>query len=193
MTVPERSDERDAALDALVGRLPFPGWTLAGLQEVAGPDADLLFPGGPLDMVESWCDLADRRMPPAPGARVPDRVRAAIAGRLAATEPAKEAVRRGLAILSAHPATSLRVTARTVDAIWHAAGDRSVDWSWYSKRMILAGVYGATLLFWLRDDSDGSAATLAFLDRRLDRVGSFGRLRRMGGALVQRVSPSHAP
>ncbi len=45
--------------------------------------------------------------------------------------------------------------ARTVDAIWHAAGDRSADWSWYSKRAILAGVYGATLLFWLRDDSDG--------------------------------------
>ncbi len=175
---PERTDGRDAALDALVAAVPFPGWTLVGLQAVAGPDADLLFPGGPVDMVESWCDLADRRMPAALGDRLADRVHGAIAGRLAATRPAREAVRRGVAILAAHPAASARVTARTVDALWHAAGDRSADWSWYSKRAILAGVYGATLLFWLRDDSDDDAATLAFLDRRLAGLGRIGRLRR---------------
>ena len=39
-------------------------------------------------------------------------------------------------------------TARTVDAIWHAAGDRSADFSWYTKRAILAAVYTATVLYW---------------------------------------------
>ena len=178
MMVPERTDERDAALDALVAMQPFPGWTPAGLRAAAGPDADLLFPGGAADMVESWCDLTDRRMPQATGERVPDRVRAVIAVRLGAIRPAKEAVRRGLGVLAANPVTSSRVTARTADAMWHAAGDRTADWSWYTKRAILAGVYGATLLFWLRDDSDGDAASLAFLDRRLAGVARLGRLRR---------------
>ena len=150
MSFPERTDERDAALDALVASQPFPGWTVVGLRATVGPDADLLFPGGAVDMVESWCDLIDRRMPSAPGERLPDRVRAVIAARLASTRPAKEAVRRGLGVLAANPLVSSRVTARTVDAIWHMAGDRSVDWSWYSKRAILAGVFGATLLYWLR-------------------------------------------
>ncbi|MEJ1977448.1 MAG: COQ9 family protein [Acetobacteraceae bacterium] len=201
MTYPERSPERDAALDALVATVPFEGWTIAALRRAAGPDADLLFPGGPLDMVETFCDLADRRMTAAPFAqeRLSDRVRAALALRFAQNTPHKEAIRRGLAILAANPATAARCTARTVDAIWHAAGDRSADFSWYSKRAILTGVYASTLLFWLRDDSEADAATLAFLDRRLAGIGGLGRLRRKAtalcgkaGALKNCLSPRRA-
>ena len=189
MRTPERSPERDAALDALTATVPFPGWNVQALCAAAGPDADLLFPGGPRDMVESWIDGAARRMEPSAAARLPDRVRAIIALRLIALHPAKEAVRRGFAVLAADPAATARATARTVDAIWHTAGDRSADWSWYTKRAILAGVYGATLLFWLRDDSEGDEATFAFLDRRLAAVGRIGQLRRKGAALMQRMHP----
>jgi ubiquinone biosynthesis protein COQ9 len=180
MSFPERSPERDAALDALTATIPFAGWSVAALCRAAGPDADLLFPGGPLDMVETYCDLADRRM--AAGSftqeRLPDRVRAILALRFEQNRDKKEAIRRGLAILAAHPATVACCTARTLDAIWHAAGDRSADFSWYTKRAILTGVYASTLLFWLRDDSEADVATLAFLDRRLAGVGELGRLRR---------------
>ena len=182
MTDPERTAERDAALDALVALAPFPGWTLAGLQLAAGPNADLLFPGGAADMLESWCDLTDRRMAPQTEGRVPDRVRVAIGQRLASIRPAKEAVRRGLALLAGRPATSARITARTVDAIWYAVGDRSADWSWYTKRAILAAVYAPTLLYWLHDDSDDDAGTLDFLERRLAGVAKLGRLRRKPAA-----------
>ncbi len=80
-------------------------------------------------------------------------------------------------------------TARTVDAIWHTAGDRSADFSWYTKRAILAGVYTATLLFWLRDDSADDAASLEFLDRRLADVNRIGGLRRGVAGLVGRFIP----
>lgn len=187
MTYPERSPERDAALDALAATMPFAGWTVPALCRAAGPDADLLFPGGSLDMVETYCDLADRRM--AAGSfeqeRLPDRVRAVLALRFEQNREQKDAIRRALAILAAHPATAARCTARTVDAIWHAAGDRSADFSWYTKRAILTGVYASTLLFWLRDDSEADEATLAFLDRRLAGVGEIGRLRRKGDAMLQ--------
>ena len=176
MNTPERSDERDAALDALVAADPFSGWTIAALRRTAGPDADLLFPGGPADMVETWIDLADHRLPTITEGRVPDRVRAIIAARLQAFRPCKDAVRRGLAVLAANPGATTRTAARTADAIWHAAGDQSADFSWYSKRAILAGVYGATLLYWLQDASLDDTDTLAFLDRRLAGVGRFGKL-----------------
>jgi ubiquinone biosynthesis protein COQ9 len=68
--------------------------------------------------------------------------------------------------------------AATVDAIWHAAGDMSADFSWYTKRGILAGVYSSTLLYWLGDTSDEDEATLAFLDRRLETVGQIGKARK---------------
>ncbi len=88
-------------------------------------------------------------------------------------------------MLAAHPAAAARCTTRTADAIWHAAGDRSADFSWYTKRAILTGIYTSTLLFWLHDGSEADAATLAFLDRRLAGVGELGRLRRRGGRLAQ--------
>ncbi len=176
----ERSPERDAAIDAILPVVPERGWTIAALREAAGPDADLLFPGGPVDMIEAWADLADRRMAEAAGdlsgERVPVRVRTLIALRLAQNRSRKEAVRRALLLVGGRPA-ALRMTGRTVDAIWHAAGDRSADFSWYTKRAILAGVYGSTLLRWLADAGGDDAATLRFLDRRLADVARLGKLR----------------
>lgn len=188
---PERSTERDAAIDALLPNVPFDGWTMRALRRGLASigqdpeDAPLLFPGGAADMIEAYCDLADRRMEAGAAGlgldtmRLSQRTRAVIALRLAQNRPHKEAVRRALAVLAlpSNVRTGLLCTARTVDAIWHAAGDRSTDISWYTKRAILAGVYTATLLFWLRDPSEDDSAALAFLDRRLAGVGRIGRMR----------------
>ena len=197
----ERSPERDAALRAMLPHVAERGWTQTalrdGLTEVGlnPDDARLLFPNGALDMVEAYADLADRRMAEAasdlPDRGVSRRVRAVIALRLRQCGPEREAVRRALALLAlpGRAGTAARITARTVDAIWHAAGDRSADFSWYTKRAILTGVYGATLLFWLRDWSEDDAETLAFLDRRLAEVGRIGKLR---GRLTGMWRPSTA-
>ena len=186
MSQPERSPERDAAIEALLPLAGYRGWTIEALIDASGPDADLLFPGVPADMVEAYCDLADRWMEadatalPLADLRLPERVRAVIAARFARNAPHKDAIRRALGVLAV-PGRGLlasRCTARTVDSIWHAAGDLSADFSWYTKRLTLTGVYGATLLYWLQDGSDGNAATLAFLDRRLAGVGQIGRARK---------------
>jgi len=188
----ERSPERDAAIDAMLPFVPTLGWTKAalrrGLVEAGGEpeDAESLFPGGVVDMVSVFADLADRRMEAAAlGAgvaelRVSQRVRATIALRLEQSRPHRDAVRRAVSVLAwpSRAGAAAATTARTVDAIWHAAGDRSVDYSWYTKRAILAVVYGTTLLVWLRDSSADDADTLAFLDRRLAGVAKLGRLRR---------------
>ena len=66
--------------------------------------ADLLFPLGTVDMIETFCDLADRRMEEAAATLTPTktsaRVRAVIALRLEQNRPYKEAVRRALAVLA---------------------------------------------------------------------------------------------
>ncbi|MBN9561737.1 MAG: COQ9 family protein [Alphaproteobacteria bacterium] len=189
---PERSPERDAAIEALLPNVPFDGWTMralrAGLRAIGQPEADaeLLFPGGAADMVEAYCDLADRRMEEAAAGldlaamRLPERVRAVLALRLRQNRGHKEAVRRAVGLLAVprHAGLAARCTARTVDAVWHAVGDRTADFSWYTKRAILASIYTATVLFWIRDQSEDDAATLAFLDRRLAELGRITRLRR---------------
>ena len=175
----ERSEARDVALLAMIPLIPRLGWTVAALRAAAGPDADLLFPGGAAEMVEAHADLGDRRMEQAAGTiaatRVTARVRALILLRLEQSADEREAIRRGLSVLSLprHRMAAVRSVARTVDTIWHVAGDRSADIGWYTKRAILTGVYSSTLLFWLRDT--GGHETEAFLDRRLVDVARFGR------------------
>ena len=201
----ERSAERDAAIAALLPHVPFDGWTRralrAGLADIGVPpeDAELLFPGGAADMIEAFFDGADRRMAEGaaaldPTMRLHQRVRAVIALRLEQNRPYKEAIRRALAllVLPGHSRLAAVCTARTADAIWHAAGDRSADFSWYTKRAILAGMSGATVLYWLRDVSDDDLATLGFLDRRLAGVGRIGSIRRRARSVIARARPADA-
>jgi ubiquinone biosynthesis protein COQ9 len=202
MTPPERSAERDAAIAAMLPHVPFDGWTRRSLRmgltdiSVSPDDAELLFPGGTADMIETFCDWADRRMEAAaaldPALRLHQRVRAVIALRLSQNRPHKEAIRRALALLALPRNARLAAacTARTVDAIWHAAGDQSADFSWYTKRAILAAVYATTVLFWLRDAGEDDAATLGFLDRRLAGVGRIGTLRRRAETALGRFRPA---
>lgn len=192
----ERSDERDALVWALLPLVPERGWTGGALRAAAaaaGHDpsaAGWLLPRGPVEAIEVWADLADREMAEAadPAAlaalRTPARIRRLVAVRLTQAAPHREALRRALGLLALpwNAPAAARVTARTVDAMWHAAGDRSADFSWYTRRATLAAVYGATLVRWLRDDGAGLGESLAFLDRRLADAARLGRLRGRGGA-----------
>ena len=183
---------RDAVIDAMLPHVPFDGWTersvAKALAALAEPpeDAPLMFPGGPGEMIEAFSALADRRMAEAAAQaglatyRLPARVRAIIAIRLEQSRGHREAIRRAIAWLALprNARRSLRITAATVDAIWHAAGDRAADFSWYTKRVTLAGIYTATVLYWLRDRSEEDEDTLAFLSRRLEAIATIGKLRK---------------
>ena len=192
---PERSEERDAALMAMLPRVAALGWARAG-----GADAAMLFPGGAAEMVEAWIDLQDRRMAAAMAARdlaalrLHERVRLAVALRLEGAREHRAALRRAAGVL-ALPGNALlaaRVLARTVDEIWFAAGDRSTNSAWYSKRAILAAIYAATLLFWLHEEGEDDTATLAFLDRRLADHARFHRCQRRAQERLSRWLPGEA-
>jgi ubiquinone biosynthesis protein COQ9 len=178
----------DDILDRLLPLVPRLGWTRAALAEAAGDAAlaENAFPRGPRDAIAAWVRLADRRMEEAAAAedisalRTPARIRRVIVLRLEQATPHKEALRMALAALAApwNAPLAAKLTAGTVSAMWYAAGDTSADFSWYTRRATLAAVYGATLAFWLRDDSEDMAPTLAFLDRRLADLARIGRPRR---------------
>ncbi len=199
---PERLPERDAAIEAMLPHVPFDGWTMRalrmGLADAGMPadDAELLFPGGAADMVDTFCDLADRWMEQDAATlaetRLTARVRGVIALRFERNRPHREAIRRALAVLALpmNARVAAACSARTVDSIWYAAGDESADFSWYTKRAILTGVYGTTLLYWLRDGSEDGADTLAFLDRRLAGVGRIGKLRGRLDSALARLRPA---
>lgn len=79
--------------------------------------------------------------------------------------------------LGAHPSNA-RQTAdllwRYADEIWTLAGDRSLDYNYYTKRTLFLGVYASTELYLLTDQSEGHAETWHFLQRRIDDVLEIG-------------------
>jgi ubiquinone biosynthesis protein COQ9 len=175
---------RHDLLQASLGHVAFDGWSRTTLRAAArdlGVDPALAqnaFPGGEAELVEAFSTWADDRMLDAldkrnlPAMKVRDRITAGVRLRLELLEPHQEAVRRGLAFfaLPQNGPLALKCLYRTVDAIWYAAGDRATDYTFYTKRLLLAGVTSSTLLVWLNDGSEGRADTWAFLERRIAEV-----------------------
>jgi ubiquinone biosynthesis protein COQ9 len=198
----DRAAMRERLLLATLPHVVFDGWTeaalIAGAKDCGLAAADILrfFPGGPGETVRLFSDWADRRMLAALATaeigtlRTHERVAAAVTARLAALVPHREAARRALAFfaLPPHAPVGLGCLYRTVDAIWYAAGDRSADFSFYTKRALLAGVYASTQVYWLEDRSEDAAATRAFLDRRLADVLRIGRLRGQASRLFDSLA-----
>ena len=184
---------RRRLLERTLDHVPFDGWTMTALQRAAadegldGATAVNAFPGGPAELVAFHSAEADRRLLESLQAmdlasmRVRDRIATAVRLRLEQNAEHREAIRRALAFLALpqNGPLALKCLYRTVDAMWYAAGDTSTDYNFYTKRMLLSGVYSSTLLFWLNDDSEGHAETWAFLSRRIDEVlkigGSLGK------------------
>jgi ubiquinone biosynthesis protein COQ9 len=177
----DEATARDRLLLATLGNVPFDGWSIAALRAgaraagIAEAEAVALFPRGAAEMVEWFSAWADRAMlarldtADFSALKVRDRVAAGVRARLAVLGPYREASRSALAVLALpqNVPLGLKLISHTVDAIWYAAGDTATDFNFYTKRALLAAVYGATMLYWLDDRSPDSVDTDAFLERRL--------------------------
>jgi ubiquinone biosynthesis protein COQ9 len=180
---------RDRVLAEALSDIPATGIsdaTLAAAAERAGAGKQELkeaFPHGPESLMEAFSHWADQRMAEHmqkdASERTRERVKNAVKARIEALVPHREAARRAAAFLALpqHTPLAARLMMRSVDAMWRAAGDKASDFSYYTKRALLSGVYGSTLLYWLSDSSEGYAATWTFLDKRIDNVMSIEKFR----------------
>lgn len=171
-------------LDAVLPHVLFDGWGRKAMKAGAadlGEDIerlDLAFPDGATDMIRLFIENADDEMEAelqkqgVLSLKIRERITLAIKVRLELYAAHKEAVRRAVNILALPQNTplALKLTANTVSRMWWATGDTSADYNWYTKRLTLSAVYGATLLYWLADKSEGHHKTWEFLGRRIENV-----------------------
>jgi len=181
---------KDLLLDAALMHVPFDGWSQATFDAAIDDSgvertvAHSICPRGAVDLALHYHARGDAamraRMEEADLAamKYSERVTAAVRFRLEAVED-KEAVRRGTTLfaLPMYAADGARAIWGTADAIWSALGDTSEDVNWYTKRATLSGVYSATVLYWLGDNSEGHANTWAFLERRIADVMQIEKLK----------------
>ena len=189
----KRDDQqlREAVLAAALPHAAFDGFT-DGMLQKAGAETGIsktelarLFENGPVSLVEFYSGWADAEMEKRLGAtdlktmKIRERIAAAVKTRLSILKPHKEAARRAAAFLSLpmHAALGAKLMYRTVDAMWRAAGDTSTDFNFYTKRGILAGVYGSTAMRWFNDTSTDEKPTEEFLAARIDNVMQFEKFK----------------
>lgn len=168
---------------AALPHVPFDGWSQetfrAACADAGIPEslARVHCPRGAVDLAVAAHALGDaelrRRLAETDlsALRFRDRVVQAILLRLEAAGD-REVVRRASALfaLPHHAAKGAAAIWQTADTIWTALGDTSDDLNWYSKRAILSGVYAATVLYWLGDDTPDATATREFVERRIADV-----------------------
>lgn len=183
------ADTRAALVQAALPHVTFDGWSDTTFN-LAVTDADVdaglsmqACPRKGLDLAIAYhrtgdaglaallakADLADMRFR--------DRVAYAVKERLLAAD--KEAVRRGMALfaLPQNAPEGAKLLWETADTIWIGLGDTSDDLNWYTKRASLSAVYSSTVLFWLGDTSENAQDTWDFLDRRIENVMQFEKLK----------------
>ena len=182
-------DDKDRVLEAALVHVPFDGWSETTFRAaiakagVATGLARALFPRGGVDLALAYHAQGDAEMVAKLAAtdlsalRFRERIAAAVRARLELAD--RELVRRGTTLfaLPMHAADGAKAIWGTADKSWTALGDTSTDINWYTKRATLSAVYGATVLFWLGDDSSDHQATWGFLDRRIENVMQFEKLK----------------
>ena len=185
---------------AMLTHVPFDGWTWEAMEQGA---IDIgfekkktssyrmkifkdLFKNGSIDFIEIFSEIIDLDVKEKydllefKPERVSEKIKKIIMIRLNLCQKYKEAVRTSIS-LTAMPINakiSLKILYKTCNSMWRIAGDKSTDFSFYTRRISLAAVYTPTLLFWLNDNSNDNVETEFFLDRRLKDINKVSRFKK---------------
>ena len=192
LTLPEL---RLALAPAIADAAVFDGWTLLAVTNAAAAEgvdpevAKFAFKAegssSAMVLIGAWIAAIDRAMAQALPAetlatlKIRERIRRLVQFRLDAVAGRQEALRRALAIMAMpqNAAQALRLGWSSADAMWRLAGDTATDYNHYTKRMTLGALYASTLAVFAQDESAGFADTRAFLERRIDNVMQFEKLK----------------
>ena len=199
----ENLDDYQLRMDlirAMLTHVPFDGWTWEAMEQGA-VDINFektktssfrikifkdLFKNGPIDFIDIFSEVIDLEVKEKYNLieikpeRVPEKIKKIIMLRLNLCQKYKESVRSSVSIttIPVNARASLKILYRTCNSIWRIAGDKSTDFSFYTRRISLAAVYTSTLLFWLNDNSNNNVETEFFLERRLKDISKISNLKK---------------
>ena len=146
-------------------------------------EINLLFPGGKNDFLqfvleqlnidlENYCKKLDLlRLP------VHKRIRKILLSKIYIMDKEKKFYKKiFLNLLIPKKKFSLPIKLyKSVDQIWFIAGDTSVDFNFYTKRLILAGIYSRVIFFFFNNNNQTLLEDL--LDSSLKRVSKIPKLK----------------
>jgi ubiquinone biosynthesis protein COQ9 len=194
-----------ATLAAALPNVAFDGWSQKLLDEAVKAAcideniAVLAFPDGVGTLIAAFSAQGDSAMlealPDGEGLKIRERITEAVWTRLSVDAPYKEPARRaaGWLAVPGHQSQGGKLLFATANHMWRWAGDTATDYNYYSKRLILSGVIAATRLVWFDDNSDEHAETRAFLERRIDNVMQFEKVKAKARGWSEKIHGDKAP
>ncbi|WP_375318633.1 COQ9 family protein [Candidatus Tisiphia endosymbiont of Oplodontha viridula] len=63
-----------------------------------------------------------------------------------------------------------KIAFRTCDLIWRYAGDKSIDYNYYTKRGLLLSVYITSILYYIQDESENNVNTDQYITKSLSNI-----------------------
>ncbi|AIL64980.1 hypothetical protein NOVO_02945 [Rickettsiales bacterium Ac37b] len=174
----------------MLKQVPFSGWNEISIKHAAEalnwstPYVSLLFPNNIYDILNYFIIHIDKNMlkdlevTNLHSMKISSRIYTIIQARLNQNLIHRPAIAKMIyfCTLPQNTLYSLKTLWRTVDNIWFVCKDQSTDFNYYTKRLILSGVYSSTLLHWVNDFSENQIETMEFLERRINdalKIGTF--------------------
>ncbi len=181
---------QDEILYEVLPHVVFDGWHWDVVLRAAAdaghsqPTTRAVFPAGLIDVLDSFADLADRKMlerlteQTPDDMRVRDRIHAALIARYTFLQPYKDALRQSIQYwaLPTRKLRAAKIVWRSADLIWNWAGDNARDYNRYTKRGLLSGILISSSLYWVNDKSESMDSLESFIDRRIQNVMQFGKI-----------------
>ena len=189
----------------MLSYVPDLGWTWDALykgalkskktKNLSDEELHILFDNKISNIIGIFNDKLDEEMGAAFNAEnnknlgVTQTVKALVLYRLRASENYKSIIKTSLFFM-AQPGNAyeaFKQLMKTSNKIWEIAGDTSRGRNFYSKRLILAGVYSSTLAYWLAKETRSIDGSEDFLDKRLDDVKNIGKISKQSIAVFERT------
>lgn len=192
----EHHTKKISFMQSLLKLLPFNEWNDKIINEAeekcgfAKGYGLILFPDGLAEIVkffESYLDnitLESSNKQEVPN-KIREKISLAVKTRIKAVLPIIHS--KNATYFALNPIQGTEVTFHSCDIIWQYAGDKSVDYNYYTKRCLLLSVYVSSILFYIQDESENYINTDKFIDSSVENiVQAFTQMKKL-------LDPSNIP
>jgi ubiquinone biosynthesis protein COQ9 len=194
-------ENKNLVLEEFLKLCPLEGWSDETLKKaclsckIDENFSHLVFENGALDVAEFFSRNIDDAMFKQIEAldltqmKIRDKIKEAVKIRLNLNLSYKAAIKRMINFYY-HPknsANALKNCYKTADLIWRSIGDRSTDFNFYSKRVILGKIYIRALLCFIDDNSENNNKTWNLLDSEIEKVMKIGKIKNSTRKLVEKL------
>lgn len=198
-------NKRDDIISEFIRNLPFEGWNENNLSisasniNIDAGELKMLFPGGLEEFTSYFTETTEQVFK--------KRVKEAIKKVEGLKKKAKELMILKLRVYHEvfgdkegfkkfisyffnplNAAAGLKGVYNFASDSWYLMGDSATDFSYYTKRVSFGGIYTKAAIYAINDESENLEDTEKFIERRIDDLMKFGKLKQKFNSLTNKLN-----